>query len=378
MIKPEIEPVFRLEIAGRSFTNWTELEFQESLDGFSVVAFTAPFEPTMKAFRDTFRPFTYPRVRLMIDGELQFTGHLMSVEPASDGSSNSVKVQCVALPAVLCDCPVPASYDKKSFSGLHLLSIAQSLCAIYGFTAKFADAQSGTIGGEFGAAAASKAELAKALASLENRFDKVRIEKDDLIHEFLCKLVQQRGLIMSNDQDGNLVFLKSASTGHPVVALDEEKGAPLISVAVQFSPQEYFSEVSVVVAPKRGKPGGTFTETNPHFTGLFRPTTFKCDDIKRSDGPNAARAKLARMFGNAVSWDVELPTIRDQHGELLKPNTTVIMKAPSVMVYGRHEFLVRTVAKRQSVDSTTAKLGLVLPGSFSGDVPQVLPWNEAL
>jgi prophage tail gpP-like protein len=371
---------FSLTIGGKAFAEWTEIELEDSIDGFSAVCFTAPFDPANKAFRDFFRPFSFARVEVKLDDELQFTGSLVSVEPSANPESSTVKVQAYALPAVLCDCPVPATYDKQETSGLHLLAIASQMCSAFGFSARFADARSaagGRVGPEFGGANLTNGQVSTALRDLEKTFDKVRIRSDQTVHSFLCGLAQQRGLVMSNDVAGNLIFQKSVSTGNAVVQLQEGQ-PPLISVSPQFNGQGYCSEVTATVAKKRAKGTARATEQNPFLRNVRRPMHVRCTDSKPADATFLARTHLARMLANSAGWEVELPTIVNDRGELFRPNTTLTLKAPSAMIYGKHELLIRSVTKRSDKDSTTAKLGLVLPGAFSGEMPTVLPWQEAL
>jgi hypothetical protein len=46
------------------------------------------------------------------------------------------------------------------------------------------------------------------------------------------------------------------------------------------------------------------------------------------------------------------------------------------MVYNEYEFLIRDVTFEQTANSEVARLGLVLPGSFTGEAPEALPWDE--
>jgi prophage tail gpP-like protein len=375
---------FSLSIGGKDFTHWTEVELEDSIDGFSTACFTAPFYAEDRDFREMFRPFSYRTVEVKLDNVVQFTGSMVCVEPALDADSRTVKVQAYSRPAVLVDAMIPPDFHGTQWSGLHLLAIAQRLCAPFVITAKFADERSAAAGNQssFAVAAGTDAELKKALADLEKSFAKVKIEPDGKIFDFLCELVKQRGLVISNDAAGNLVFQKSTYTGAAVAALAEpsegEKASVPLSVTSHFNPQGYCSHVTTIIAAKRGVKPVRWTAVNPFLRDVLRPTCLRCDDAKPGDAPALAQAHLGRMFGNAASWEVELPTIIDPQGRYYRPNTTLVLKAPSAMIYGRHEFLIRSVTKRQDKDGTTCTLQLVLPGAFSGEVPAALPWNEAL
>jgi prophage tail gpP-like protein len=385
---------FSLEIAGQTFENWSEIEFEQSIDGFSTVGFTAPFEPEREEFRDLFRPFSYEKVKVFAGrdlvgnerGKLLFTGRLVNVVPKLDGGERKVVVQCTALPTVLEDCCAPPELGNQTeFNGLYLLAIAQTLCAPHGFTALFADERSQLVdvgngltsdlqGESFDVNARKKRdELAKAFA---NKFGRVKIESGQKIHDFLQELAKQRGVVMRDNAEGDLVFVRSVATGYARSHL-EQGLPPLLSVTPQFDCSEYYSEVTVVVPTTKRRKGGSYTVANP-FCNTRRPCTIKAESCDVPEAHDAARHALGRMFGNAVSWDVELPVLVDAAGEFYRPNTTITIKAPDAMIYGRHELLIRSVNMRQDSQSTSCSLNLVLPGAFSGELPAALPWNEAL
>jgi hypothetical protein len=47
------------------------------------------------------------------------------------------------------------------------------------------------------------------------------------------------------------------------------------------------------------------------------------------------------------------------------------------MIYRETEMLIRDVSLRQDPGGETAALHLVLPGAFSGAMPEFLPWDES-
>ena len=82
------------------------------------------------------------------------------------------------------------------------------------------------------------------------------------------------------------------------------------------------------------------------------------------------------MFGAMASYSVALSTWRDPAGNLWAPNTTLKLQAPGAMIYNSYEFIVRSVEFSKDSTSETARLNLVLPGAFSGQIPEALPWDE--
>ena len=336
-------------IEGNEWRAWNTLELRRSIDRFAQVTFEAPFEPERKTFRDTFQPFTFKPLNVLIKRETVFTGTLLGVEPDLEEDSRTVSCSGYSLPAVLQDCQMPASAFPLELNELPLSEIARRLLDPFLLTV-LAEAPEGAA------------------------FDRVAIRPEETIYSFLSELAKQRNLIITDNGSGALRFLRSSDPGRPVAQFREGE-APLSGVKPRFSPQSYFSEITGIAKTRAGRGGSKYTEQNTHLTDELRPHTFQLDDTDDADAPDATRAKMGRMFGNMLSVELELPTWRDPRGQLFVPNTTVTLVAPGAMIYRETEFLIRDVIYRQDSEETSASLNLVLPGAFSGEIPKTLPWE---
>jgi prophage tail gpP-like protein len=339
-----------LLIEKKFFGYWSEIELEFAIDEFASCHFKAPFEPDRAEFRETFRPFTFKPLTVLHELGDFFAGTLIDVKPNVTPEVSEVDVTGYARPGVLIDCTAPSPSSEKpiAFQNVGLRAICEKLTAPFGIECVFPDGE-GPV------------------------FKSVKLEIDKKIFEFLTDLAKQRNLVISNTPDGKLRCWKSAPVGQPVARFVAGK-TPITSIKANYNPQEYFSEITGF-AKKR--PRGKATETNPFLTAVLRPDAFKLDDSEKGDAPEAVRAKLGRMFANILSIEIEdIPTWRDPNGNLWRENTTVTLIAPHVMVYRETEFLVRKVKLRQDQKQETASLTLVLPGAFSGNVPDVLPWTE--
>jgi prophage tail gpP-like protein len=368
-----------LLIDGKRFDFWTEVEIVRSIDAFSTVGFSAPFEADRKEFRATFRPFSFKPVKVLVGTEGLFTGTMLGIDPRIEPDSKSVAVTCYGKPGVLCDCEPPASAYPLEFNGMDIIQIANQICAPFGITASVEQASiardGATVDAEFFKKPVIRGKRGGIKGGKGSKFARLALKPGDDIHGFLVGLAKQRALVMADDEDGNVLFRNSIQPGDPVVTLIEGQ-APLISVTPTFNPQECFSEITSFKDATRGHKGAKYTEVNPLATGLVRPKSFNPDDTDPSAAADAAKGFLARMFGNMVGWVVELPTWRDPQGKLFRPNTTLKLTAPDAMIFRPTELLIRSVTLRQKADDTSCALGVVLPGAFSGDVPDSLPWDD--
>jgi prophage tail gpP-like protein len=345
---PDVEDV-DLWINGQRYHAWSDVEIHLSIDTYATVGFSAPFEPERPEFRETFRPFTFRPIDVFVNHDRLFWGTMVGVDPGLDPESRTVKVSAYSLPGVLNDAHMPASAYPLEFNGLTLRQIAERICETFDLLVAF---------------------------DVDDRtpFDRVALNPDQTPHAFLTDLAKQRSLVISATPGGALLFSQSVAPGSPRARLREGE-LPLSKISAAFSPQSYFSEVTGLGSAKAGRSGAGYTVTNPRSTGFLRPHSFSVEDADKGDVPGATHAELGRMFGSVCSYSLEVPTWRDPQGRLWYPNHTITVTAPGAMIYNETELLIRDVTLRQDADSYSATLDLVLPGAFSGEVPEVLPWE---
>jgi prophage tail gpP-like protein len=347
-------------IDGRTWAHWDDLELHMGFDTNHSVGFAAPFDVERKSFRQTLQPCSLKPLRLTIGTEPLFTGILQDVQPDSDPDSNVVKCGAYSKPAGLEYTNLPADQVPFEANGLSLAQIATRLAGLIGVTVVI----QADVGGAF-----------KRVKTRQKKTDS-RLDHDQKLDDFLVELAKQRGVVRTSDRQGQLVLWRPVSTGRPVARLIE--GTPGVgAIHPTINAQEYYSEITGFTTTKRGDPGAKFTERNARLSGgTLRALSFKLDDVEKGDGPNAVKAKLGRMFANAVSYVIELPSWRMPSGELWEPNTTATVLAPRAMIYRETEFFIRDVYLKQNNEQQTASLGLVLPGAFSGEAPPFMPWEE--
>lgn len=336
-------------IDGQRFRFWDKVRITRAVDSMDTVEFGAPFDADAPGFKETFRPFSFKPVAITVGGSPLFTGTMVAVSPVVENAQKIVSVSGYSLPGVLNDCTPPASSFPLEFNDQGLRDIATAVVAPFGLTVDFQ--------GDQGAV-----------------FERVACEPGKKALSFLTELAKQRNLIISSSSRGALVFWQSVESGPPVAIL-QQGTAPVLSVTPFFSPQEYYSHITGIEPVIVGLEGSQFTVKNPRLLGVTRPITFNAPDTLDADVKAAVEAKSGRMFGNMASYSVRVATWRDPNGELWEPNTTVKLTAPEAMIYNEYEFVIRSVEFNRERSVETATLNLVIPGSFSGKIPEALPWD---
>lgn len=341
-----------LLIDGDRFRFFSRIRITRAIDSISTIEFSAPFESDSPELRETFRPFSYKPMTVTVGGDPLFTGIMVGVSPILENDRKTVGVSGYSLPGVLDDCTPPASFlqlERLEFNNQGLTQIAESIAAPFGLSVEF-------------------------LADQGAVFERVAAKPEKKVLSFLIELAKQRNLVTSDTELGALVFQQSVAAGSPVARL-QQGASPILSVAPFFSPQEYYSHITGLGLVTVGTDGSQFTVKNERLEGVIRPVTFKTPDTTDADVKAAVEAKVGRMFGNMAAYSVQVDTWRTPSGELWAPNTTVTLLAPGAMVYTEYEFVIRSVEFNREPRATTAILNLVIPGAFSGQIPETLPWD---
>lgn len=339
-----------LLINGKQFKFWTGISITRSIDAMDSLIVTAPFTPDDPAFRETFRPFAFSPVGVTVGGAALFTGTMLTPDPDLRQDSRTVSAVCYSVPAVTGDCTAPASAYPLEWDGAGLKTIAGAIAAPFGLSVIFEADEGAT-------------------------FERVALKPGQKVLPFLIKLAQQRGLLVSSTERGELLFTTSMAAGAPVAQLAEGE-SPLVDVVPVFNPQEYYSEVTGIEPMVVGLQGGQVTAQNPRLRGIVRPLTFEVSDTINADIQAAVDAKAGRMFANVVNYTATAATWRDPSGQLWRPNTTITLDAPGAMIYGAYEFLIRSVTLTRTSDGgEVAALALTIPGAFESKIPEALPWD---
>lgn len=335
---------------GQQFAEWTEIELQFGLDSYSAAALSGPFDHGRDEVRRAFQPLMFPGVTVEIGDELVLTGRMKDVSPSVDADQASIGITVYSLPDALTEICAPPDLWPLEFNGFDLKRIAQRL-------AGGAAGLSVTLDGPPGA-----------------RFARCRCDPNAELQGFLADLALQRGFVLSDLPDGGLLFRSEAPAGSPVARL---KGQPLGKVTAAFKPESWFAFVHGRASKRAGKAGSKFSQFNSLYrASVPRHHTISVGDTESADVPRAVKSAVGRMVAAVATYTVEdLPSWRDPHGELWRPNTTVTLTAPEAMIYRETELLIRSVKLRQEADTEKATLELVLPGSFGGELPSALPWD---
>jgi prophage tail gpP-like protein len=342
--------IVSLLIDDKIFKFWTDIRINRSIDNIDTVEFSAPFDSDASSFRKVFKPFSFKSIDVDVSGEIIFKGVMMGVTPVLENIGKIISVSCYSKIGVLNDCTLPASLYPLEFRDMNLKDIADAIVKPFGLGVEFAS----NPGTPF-------------------KFESVK--GDETALSFLVDLAKQKNLIITNTVSGDLLFQQSVIIGNPVANLSQGS-SPVVSITPLFNPQNYYSHITGLEPVSELSDGSQVTVKNTRLLGVLRPDTFIVPDVTNGDVKAAVNAKIGRMFGNMVTYNIKVNTWRDPSDNLWKPNTTITLHAHDAMIYKNYEFVIRRVDFERNNKSESATLSVVIPGSFEGKIPGRLPWDE--
>jgi prophage tail gpP-like protein len=83
-----------------------------------------------------------------------------------------------------------------------------------------------------------------------------------------------------------------------------------------------------------------------------------------------------RMFADCVSYELECEGHKNADGKLFKKGMFVCVKAPGAMIRKETNFIARSIKLKRTTEGKISTITLALPGSYTGEVPEVLPWEN--
>mgnify|MGYP002627238172 FL=1 len=184
--------------------------------------------------------------------------------------------------------------------------------------------------------------------------------------------------MVSSVTSSYLLFWQPKET--EVSAAFAEGVPPFVSCTPSFDAQQFYSHVTGFSKVSSAKSSAVYTYENPFLTkrGILRPYSYTVEDATDTDLEASVKAKAARMFASAVSYDVTIYGHKDGNGNVFTKNGCVSLKAAGAMVYKETKLLIDAVElKRSDTEGDQTTLKLVLPGSrVASDLPNSFPWED--
>ncbi|MDF9346379.1 contractile injection system protein, VgrG/Pvc8 family [Escherichia coli] len=296
-----------LRTDGRLFTGWTSVSVTRSIEsvaGYFELGVNVPPGTDLSGLAPG-KAFT-----LEIGGQIVCTGYIDSRRRQMTADSMKITVAGRDKTADLIDCA--AVYSGGQWKNRTLEQIARDLCAPYGVTVRWelSDKESSAV------------------------FPGFTLDHSETVYEALVRASRARGVLMTSNAAGKLVFSRAASTATDELVLGEN----LLTLDFEEDFRDRFSEYTVKgYARTNGAEGddidaksivsrkGTATDSD---VTRYRPMIIIADSkITAKDAQARALREQRRRLAKSITFEAEIDGWTRKDGQLWMPNLLVTIDA---------------------------------------------------
>ena len=334
----------QLLINGTTYNNFSRFELNLAFDTIaSTFSVDVYFNPNLSAHRSLMRPLSDQEVLINYNGRRLLTGTAVNISFKQESTKQLAKLGGYSLPGVLENAyvQVPNEGCDLQFNNLSLEDITDTLIRPYGLS--------------FGTQTPVADEAKKLYSQTE-------MKATQSIKEYLSQLASQRGIILSHDVSGNLIYTRPiVSNQVPVARFDGT--VPGVSMTATYNSQNMHSEITVLgQADINGGDAGQATVTNALIS------QYKSKVVEQNSGSDTDTMQAAKMIRADELKNLKLTIEIDRweyDGILFEPNQIIEVRNPEVYLFNPVKWFITNVNFRQDAQQRTCTLTCVLPQCYS-------------
>lgn len=319
----------------------------------SEFAFRGYFNPDNNEHKELYCVGHYHICTLEHGGELIFTGNMLSETFDSGPDKKLVSIGGYSLPGVLEDSQIPPDLYPLQSDGLTLREIASKLIKPFGIAMIVHD---------------SVASL------MDEAYSKTTAEPSQTIKDYLASLAAQKGVLISHNEKGQLIFTRANTRRNPILhfSTPKESTIPFTSMSFAFNGQQMHSHIHVIKqASSTGGNAGESVVRNPYVIGsVYRPKV-----IVQNSGTDVDTEKVARMALAAELKGLKLLIETDRwelDGKMLKPNNLITVVNPEIYLYKKSTWFIEEISFKGNQEKITATLTCCIPEVYNGNIPEYM------
>jgi prophage tail gpP-like protein len=279
---------------------------------------------------------SFAKSELYIGAELVCTGRLYTRENIITKDSITKNLEFYSVTADIVDSHIPPAFSEIKDSNLK--QIAEKLLSSHGFQVTFKDPPG-------------------------NAFDVVERSGVETVAKYLQRLAAQRGLFVSCDERGGVVFQKAANTGTPVARI-EYPGRVAAEFKAKFDDRLRFAKYFASSIAGDGIALNA-TASDPGVPAA-RQLLFEANDADAATIKDAAEWRMLRIELEALSVSFPVTDWFDGNSKLWRPNTIVTVKSPVLDIPDERNYVIKNVEFAWTANERSALLTLVPPLTVDG------------
>lgn len=319
----------------------------------STFSFTTYFDPFKTEHKEMMCVSHFHEVTLdhIPDGTTTpirvLTGIITNQRFSQNSTNQLATFSGYSLPGVLEDCTIP-TFPLQS-DGLTLRQIANKLINPFKL----------------------KLNVDPDVSSLvDSTYKTTQAQATQTVKDYLHTLAKQKDVILSHDENGNLLLTKAKVNQDPIFRFDLENGTPDgFSFEMEYDGQGMHRTITAMKdASIDGGNAGQEQVINPYVIGsVFRPTVINQTSGDDNDtGSAAKRARANELRGITLGIDINGWTIGNK---LITPNNTIEIIAPHLYIYRKENFFIESVNYVGNASELTCRLNCVLPEVYNQAEP---------
>lgn len=336
----------------RKVEYFSEFYLSLSYDSFgSTFSFSFYFDPNNPEHKELACVTHFHDCVIEHNGEILVSGFALSQGFTYNPEKKLATISGYAKPGIFEDCNIPPDIYPLQSDGLNLKQIAEKLTAPWNLSTKY---KIGVIVDD------SVSDLVnKALKS-------TTASETDTIAGYLTTLAQQKKVIISHDEKGNVLLTQAKTDGKPILEFDFTKGMiPGTNFEMNFNGQGVHSHITIMKqASSDGGNAGQVTVENPYCPVFYRPKT-----VTQSSGDDVDTNEVALRELSAEWENLQLTIETDRweiDGKIIKPNNMISIIAPELYLYTKSNWFIRSIDFKGDEKETTATLNCVIPEVVNG------------
>jgi prophage tail gpP-like protein len=327
-----------LKIGGNRYDFFNQVNVTLNYDSIaSTFSFAAYFDPNSAEHKRLFKPLSYSEAIVQEGNERLITGTILSNVFKDNPSKALTSISGYSKTGILADCPLPTSVYPLQSDGLTLREIAEKVIRPFGL----------------GYAISSSVQ-----SEMDKTYETVEAKPDESVESYLKKLASQKGIILSHDEIGQVLFTKARTNQRPIADLTNAK----TSASLKVNGQGLHSSLTVLKDASIDESNAGEGSVTNALVGIERPRIEVQTSGNDNDSEDAASILRASELSN-IELTIELPrwTINEN---IIRPNTIIEFRSKELYLYNKTNWFVRSVNLKGNEKEQTATLNCVLPSMF--------------
>lgn len=310
----------------------------------STFGFRLYFDPKNKKHAETICLSHFHEAILQHNNQTLITGYILGNKLKRNAVKNLVEITGYSKPGILEDSTMPHDLYPLEKDGLTLQQIAQEIASY--FKLKVIVDSSVT-------------------TAMNTAIEKTTASPTQTIKDYLTELATQRHIIISHDNNGNLLFTREKTKRAPIAFFED--GIPSVNIELDFAGQGIHSPITVVKqADSDGGNAGEYSINNPYCPIINRPKT-----VTQTSGTDLTTQEFARqVLANEIKSCVRLKIDIDRwdiNSDLILPRNVISVKSKENFLYKETNWFIEQVDYAGDEKQMTAALHCVPEAVYNDD-----------